>query len=268
MLTAACSGNNGPDTAMGRSLGAFRAVKITTDTIPPADFQVDRLLTALDSLLVLPETPFGFESDARDYVRYLGIFLGDARVTPEQTDRVVARLDRIEARYPILGSMVDDQRFRARNLIPGKIAPNIVGTDTQGKEFKLADYRGNIVVLIFSGDWCAPCREEYPYQRRMLERYRDDKVVRLGVNADYTLEKMQEVREQEGLDYRTWWDGPPIGPISASWKVWAFPEIYVLDTDGVILHVEERGDDLIEAVDKALARIRKPSGKAGTLPSS
>ena len=116
--------------------------------------------------------------------------------------------------------MIDDVRYRVAHLMPGKVAPDIVGMDTEGVQFELRDYRGNIVVLIFSAEWCAPCKAEYPYQRQMLERYEDENVVLLGVNSDDELETIQGAKEREELDYRTWWDGSAPGPIASSWKVW------------------------------------------------
>jgi hypothetical protein len=35
----------------------------------------------------------------------------------------------------------------------GDLAPEIVGNDVDGSEFKLSDYRGKVVVLDFWGDW-------------------------------------------------------------------------------------------------------------------
>jgi hypothetical protein len=39
------------------------------------------------------------------------------------------------------------------NLEPGKTIPEIVGPDLDGKEFKLSDYRGKVVMLDFWGHW-------------------------------------------------------------------------------------------------------------------
>ena len=39
------------------------------------------------------------------------------------------------------------------NIKVGKIAPDIVGNDLDGAEFKLSDYRGKVVMLDFWGDW-------------------------------------------------------------------------------------------------------------------
>ena len=138
------------------------------------------------------------------------------------------------------------------SLQPGKVAPNIVGKDTDGVEFELEDYRGNIVVLIFSGEWCGPCREEYPYQRQMLERYKDRNVVLLGVNSDTELETIQKAKERDGLHFRTWWDESPWGPINQAW-VRAWPTVFILDEDGIIRHVDKRKEEIIEAVDELLA---------------
>lgn len=35
----------------------------------------------------------------------------------------------------------------------GDTAPDIAGTDSDGKEFKLSEYRGKLVMLDFWGDW-------------------------------------------------------------------------------------------------------------------
>ncbi|MBL8889532.1 MAG: redoxin domain-containing protein [Planctomycetaceae bacterium] len=38
-------------------------------------------------------------------------------------------------------------------LAVGQVAPEIIGPDFDGVEFKLSDYRGKVVVLDFWGDW-------------------------------------------------------------------------------------------------------------------
>jgi hypothetical protein len=43
--------------------------------------------------------------------------------------------------------------FERTRLQIGMVAPDIVGNDTSGQEFKLSDYRGKVVVLDFWGDW-------------------------------------------------------------------------------------------------------------------
>jgi cytochrome c biogenesis protein CcmG/thiol:disulfide interchange protein DsbE len=41
-------------------------------------------------------------------------------------------------------------------------APDFVLKDLQGKDLKLADYKGKILILNFWATWCPPCRAEIP----------------------------------------------------------------------------------------------------------
>ena len=77
-----------------------------------------------------------------------------------KVDEHVALLEELIKDYPDLSlngrSLVDRAKgklFAARNLAVGKVAPEIVGKDVDGKEMKLSDYRGKIVVIDFWGDW-------------------------------------------------------------------------------------------------------------------
>lgn len=156
---------------------------------------------------------------------------------------------------------MDRYRFMLDNLMLGRKAPNIVGKDTEGLPFALEDYQGNIVVLIFSGEWCGPCREEYPYQRFMLEHFKDENVVLLGVNSDEKLETIRTAKKEKGLAYRVWWDGhaedPLRGPITTAWNVMGWPTTYVLDEEGVVRYTGRRKGGVIGAVDELLEEKRE-----------
>jgi hypothetical protein len=52
-----------------------------------------------------------------------------------------------------LGDAAKASLFEIRNLGIGKTAPEVAGKDIDDKEFKLADYRGKVVLLDFWGNW-------------------------------------------------------------------------------------------------------------------
>lgn len=241
------------------------AEEYDNDGKPFDDAQVDRLLGTLDAALTLPAVAADIEGEASTLFWRFGNRLQLGQTSDEQTARIVAYLEDLKKENPDAAEFIDRQRFLVENLVPGNVAPNIVGTDTEGVEFALEDYRGRIVTLIFSGQWCGPCRGEYPYQRGMLKIYDEEDVVLLGVNSDAKLETIQQAKIDEELPYRTWWDGhsqpdadvaATEGPIATEWNVSGWPAIYVLDEEGVIRHVNKRGGALVAAVDALVMEKR------------
>ncbi len=79
-----------------------------------------------------------------------------------------------------------------RILAVGKRAPEIEGRDHEGKPFKLSDYRGKIVVLMFSTSTCAPCRAMYPLLRDMIGRHKGRPLALLSIYADPDVEYLRK----------------------------------------------------------------------------
>ena len=226
------------------------------DGEPFTDAEVDGLLATLDAMLTIPETVNDFSVEAPLYFSIFGHRIQRGRLSDDQTRRIVASINAAGERHPDAADLIAKQRRKIEYLTPGRVAPNIAGRDTEGVEFELEDYRGNIVVLIFSGQWCGPCRAQYPYHRAMLELYAGRPVALLGVNSDAELQTIRDAKVDEGLAYRTWWDGhadePTEGPIATAWSIFGWPNTYVLDEDGVIRYVSKMSGELIVAVDHLL----------------
>lgn len=59
-------------------------------------------------------------------------------------------------------------------MVVGKPAPEIEFTLIDGQKVRLADLKGQVVVLNFWATWCVPCRKELPlldaYYRRLQDR--------------------------------------------------------------------------------------------------
>jgi peroxiredoxin len=147
-----------------------------------------------------------------------------------------------------------------RHLSLGQLAPDIQGTDADGKAFKLSDYRGKIVVLTFSGNWCGPCRGMYPDERDLVKSLKDKPFALLSVNTDADRATLQKSIKDGEITWRCWWESGRKGPICSDWNVTSFPTVYVLDGTGTIRSKDVRGPSLIEAVNKLLKKQESSNG--------
>lgn len=62
-------------------------------------------------------------------------------------------------------------------LKPGAKAPDFKGIDAAGKEVKISDYKGKVIILDFWATWCGPCLASMPHTQEVAAHYKDQGVV-------------------------------------------------------------------------------------------
>jgi thiol-disulfide isomerase/thioredoxin len=139
----------------------------------------------------------------------------------------------------------------ARRLGVGQMAPEIVGENLQGQPMKLADYRGNVVVLEFWATWCGPCMARVPDERRMVERWAGKPFALVGVNSDRDRARAKAAIEKEKMTWPSFRDGDR-GPIAKEWSVQSWPATYVIDRKGVIRFKNVTGAALDRVIEQLL----------------
>ncbi len=128
--------------------------------------------------------------------------------------------------------------------------------DLEGKNHKLSDNRGKIVILDFWAIWCGPCREVFPVLNEFKEKYRDQEVVFWGINLDKKDRKdVQRFVEKAGIRYPILHD--PEGKTAALFEIAGLPTLILIRPDGIRSLVKrgfikkEQGE-LIKIIDEEL----------------
>jgi len=68
---------------------------------------------------------------------------------------------------------------------PPRQAPDFSLASSTGRELKISDYRGKVVVLNFWTTWCGPCREMEPHFEKIAAQFaRETNVQFYAVNCD------------------------------------------------------------------------------------
>src|SRR5262249_47846036 len=147
-------------------------------------------------------------------------------------------------------------------------APELVVAEWIDQEpVKLADLRGSVVLLDFWYQWCGPCRAAFPTLKGWSKKYRDKKLVVLGLTelqgaiggtrmtVPEEMEFLRMFKRKYDLPY-----GFAIGNTRANQRqygVSAFPTAVLIDRRGVVRHIsigysEREMMELREMIEKLL----------------
>ena len=113
------------------------------------------------------------------------------------------------------------------------LAADFTLRDLDGKEHKLSDYRGKVVFLNFWATWCPPCRAEIPSMGRLNEVMGSKDFVILAVNADENIKDLEAFVKEVPHNFTVLSDAD--GKIQNLYKVFKFPETFVIDRQGNIV---------------------------------
>jgi thiol-disulfide isomerase/thioredoxin len=102
--------------------------------------------------------------------------------------------------------------------------------DLSGREHRLADYRGRVVVINFWATWCEPCRDEMPALEKLKERFAGRPFTVLAVNVDEPEARIRKFLSVLPLTFPVLLDYER--KLAKSWNVRLLPATYVVGPDG------------------------------------
>jgi peroxiredoxin len=83
----------------------------------------------------------------------------------------------------------------------GDVAPDFARDDLSGKQIRLSDHRGKVVLLNFWAAWCAPCREEMPAFSKWQDEFRAKDFQVIGVSMDDDAAEAREFLNAHPVSY-------------------------------------------------------------------
>ena len=121
-----------------------------------------------------------------------------------------------------------------RLALEGRPAPDFTVMDLAGRETRLSDLRGKIVLINFWATWCPPCREEVP-SLAALNRIMTGKPFRmLAMSIDEGgKEAVEAYFRQSGNELPACLDTN--GAVGRMYGITGVPETFVIDRKGVII---------------------------------
>lgn len=127
----------------------------------------------------------------------------------------------------------------------GKKAPDFTLKDLNGKETKLSDFKGKVIILNFFATWCPPCRHEVPDFIELKKAYGPGGLEIVGV-ALVSLEDADKFAKEAGINYPTLIDDGKVSDLYG--PIRSIPTTFILDKELVVkkMYIGSRSKDVFE----------------------
>jgi len=106
-----------------------------------------------------------------------------------------------------------------------------------GKNVKLSEYRGEVVMVNFWASWCGPCRQEMPALEQLYKKYKDLGFVILGVNVDKDSSNAAGLLSKIPVSFPVLYDNT--NKVASQYDVKAMPTTYLIDRNGQLRYIHK-----------------------------
>ena len=116
-------------------------------------------------------------------------------------------------------------------------APNFTLKSLSGKNIKLSELTGNVVLINFWASWCGPCRQEMPFLNAIHNKYKPLGFTVLGVNVEEQVANAKSFISERPVDFPILLDSK--NRVSKLYEVIEMPTTVVIDRDGKIRFIHQ-----------------------------
>jgi peroxiredoxin len=117
----------------------------------------------------------------------------------------------------------------------GHEAPDFALHAIAGRNVRLSENRGDVIVLSFWGSSCTPCRAQLASLDRSLSTYRSAGLQVYGINVDDDQGRALSFAHGESVTFTLLLD--PQKAVSRSYQVDNLPMTVLIDRSGIVRHV-------------------------------
>jgi len=116
---------------------------------------------------------------------------------------------------------------------PAKKSPDFTLVNIKdGRQVRLSDFRGKVVLLDFWATWCIPCRKSLRFYQDLFRRKHNEGFVVIAVSIDRSAKRLRRYLQRRPVSY--WVLHDPKKEVARKYGVFRIPSTFILDRTGSI----------------------------------
>ncbi|WP_337040277.1 TlpA family protein disulfide reductase [Emticicia sp. 17c] len=137
-----------------------------------------------------------------------------------------------------IAKVKEEKTQSSKELLNNSEYPVLVGLD--GKPFNFAKYKGKVIYVDFWASWCGPCRQEFPFSRKLhaaLSEKQKKNIVFLYISIDEDPANWKNAVEQLKLDNGDHGHsgGGWNSELTRKYQINSIPRYMIIDKNGTIV---------------------------------
>jgi peroxiredoxin len=138
------------------------------------------------------------------------------------------------------------------SVTPQAPAPDFTLKSAEGRNLRLQEQRGQVVLVNFWASWCGPCKVEMPHLNKLHDKYRASGVTLLGVNIDDDARHGAATAAKWGIRFPVLLDADK--RVTRLYDLGSMPATVLIDRDGKVRYLHRGYREGMEAQYEAQIR--------------
>jgi len=120
---------------------------------------------------------------------------------------------------------------KGREGVKGK-ATDFSLKNLDGKDIRLSDFKGKVVLLDFWATWCPPCVSAVPQLASLHERYKEKGFEIIGISMDHSVGDAKSFVSEHNVPYTVLMSNDKV---EKQYGVTTIPVTFLIDKSGVVV---------------------------------
>lgn len=173
----------------------------------------------------------------------------------EKTKKLLASLQSNFSNHSLTKLIHSKLEELANTITIGNKCPNFVLPDSSGKNIELNRLKSKVIIIDFWASWCAPCRQENPFYRKLYSEFKNLGLEIISISLDVNklswckaikVDKMEWINlsDLNGID----------SDIAVRFGINAIPSNFIITQDGNVIGKNLKGEELYSRVKSVLLK--------------